>query len=177
MQSFGLLCLIEKFAEIHRQVSIRSLTTISWRAFVCFSGLNPFQLQNAPHSALKLHLDIAGKMQSLGLSRLIEKFAEIHRQVSIRSLTIICLRAFVCFFGLNPFQLQNASHSALKLHFLFLNGVTLGCRPNPSREHSSLHPFSAARGSQARNQKIVYSFFSYCFSIDSICALAAFCAS
>ena len=46
----------EKFAEIHRQVSLRSLTTISWRAFVCFSRLNPFQLQNASHSALKLYL-------------------------------------------------------------------------------------------------------------------------
>ena len=63
--------------------------------------------------------DIAGKMQSLGLLCLIEKFAEIHRQVSLRSLTTICLRAFVCFFGLNPFQLQNASHSALKLHLPF----------------------------------------------------------
>ena len=56
MQRLSLLRLIEKFAEIHRQVSLRSLTTISWRAFVCFFGLNPFQLQNAPHSALKLHL-------------------------------------------------------------------------------------------------------------------------
>ena len=75
-------------------------------------------------------LDIAGKMQSLGLLHLIEKFAEIHRQVSLRSLTTISWRAFVCFFGLNPFQLQNASHSALKLHFSFWNGGTLGCRPS-----------------------------------------------
>jgi len=64
-------------------------------------------------------LDIAGKMQSLSLLRLIEKFAEIHRQVSLRSLTTICWRAFVYFSRLNPFQLQNASHSALKLHFSF----------------------------------------------------------
>ena len=83
-------------------------------------------------------------MQSLSLLRLIEEFAEIHRQVSLRSLTTISWQAFVCFFGLNPFQLQNASHSALKLH-LFLNGVTLSCRPNPGREHRSLHPLSAAR--------------------------------
>ena len=55
MQSLSLLRLIEKFAEIHRQVPLCSLTTISWRAFVCFSRLTPFQLQNAPHSALKLH--------------------------------------------------------------------------------------------------------------------------
>ena len=75
-------------------------------------------------------LDIAGKMRSLSLLHFSEKSAEIHRQVSLRSLTTISWRAFVCFFGLNPFQLQNAPHSALKLH-LFLNGVTLGCRPNP----------------------------------------------
>ena len=56
MRSLSLLRLIEKFAEIHRQVSLRSLTTISWQAFVCFFRLNPFQLQNASHSALKLHL-------------------------------------------------------------------------------------------------------------------------
>ena len=69
---------------------------------------------------------------------LIEKFAEIHRQVSLCSLTTICWRAFVCLFGLNPFQLQNASHSALKLHFLFLMGLRwaaaqtrLGLHPKP----------------------------------------------
>ena len=63
--------------------------------------------------------DIAGKMQSLGLLRLIEKFAEIHRQVSLRSLTAVGLGVPTCFFGLNPFQLQNAPHSALKLLLLF----------------------------------------------------------
>ena len=75
-------------------------------------------------------LDIAEKMQSLSLLRFSEKFAEIHRQVSLRSLTTVDLGVPACFFGLNPFQLQNAPHSALKLH-LFLNGVTLGCRPSP----------------------------------------------
>ena len=69
-------------------------------------------------------------MQSLSLLRLIEKFAEIHRQVSLRSLTTVDLGIPTCLFSLNPFQLQNASHSALKLH-LFLNKVTLGCCPNP----------------------------------------------
>ena len=66
-----------------------------------------------------IFLDIAGKMQSLGLLRMIEKFAEIHRQVSLRSLTAVGLGVPTFFFGLNPFQLQNASHSALKLHFSF----------------------------------------------------------
>ena len=63
--------------------------------------------------------DIAEKMQSLGLLRLIEKFAEIHRQVSLRSLTTVDLGIPTCLFSLNPFQLQNAPHSALKLHFSF----------------------------------------------------------
>ena len=91
-------------------------------------------------------------MQSLGLLRLIEKFAEIHRQVSLCSLTTISWRAFVCFFGLNPFQLQNASHSALKLH-LFLNGVTLGCCPNPlgaSIRETRIGVLSSACGRRAR---------------------------
>ena len=98
-------------------------------------------------------LDIAGKMQCLGLLRLIEKFAEIHRQVSLRSLTTISWRAFVCFSRLNPFQLQNAPHSALKLHLPFLKwgyvGLppkpTWGFTPNPSKELRSLHPLSASR--------------------------------
>ena len=73
--------------------------------------------------------DIAEKMQSLGLLRLIEKFAEIHRQVSLRSLTTISWQAFVCFFGLNPFQLQNALHSALKLLSFDKTEDTLGLPP------------------------------------------------
>ena len=58
-------------------------------------------------------------MQSLSLLRLIEKFAEIHRQVSLRPLTTVGLGIPACFFGLNPFQLQNAPHSALKPLLLF----------------------------------------------------------
>ena len=54
-------------------------------------------------------------MQSLGLLRFSEKFAEIHRQVSLRSLTAVGLGVPTCFFRLNPFQLQNAPHSALIL--------------------------------------------------------------
>ena len=43
-------------------------------------------------------LDIAGKMRSLSLLRLIEKFAEIHRQVSLRSLTTAGLGVLRCSF-------------------------------------------------------------------------------
>ena len=71
-------------------------------------------------------------MQSLGLLRLIEKFAEIHRQVSLRSLTTADLGIPTCFSGLNPFQLQNAPHSALKLHLLFLKWSYVGLPPKPA---------------------------------------------
>ena len=47
-------------------------------------------------------LDIAGKMQSLSLLRLIEKFAEIHRQVSLRSLTTGGLGVLRYFFRFEP---------------------------------------------------------------------------
>ena len=85
--------------------------------------------------------------------RLIEKFAKIHRQVSLRSLTAVGLGVPTCFFRLNPFQLQNAPHSALKLLFLFLKWSYFGLppkpawgvAPNPSKELRSLHPLSAAR--------------------------------
>ena len=93
-------------------------------------------------------------MRSLSLLRLIEKFAEIHRQVSLRSLTTICWRAFVCFFGLNPFQLQNASHSALKLHFSFSEmglrwaaaQTSLGFHPKPRQGTSFPAPFRRCAG-------------------------------
>ena len=94
--------------------------------------------------------------------RLIEKFVEIHRQVSLCSLTAVGLGVPTCFFGLNPFQLQNASHSALKLHLPFLKwgyvGLppkpTWGFAPNPGRELRSLHPLSAARENTKRNHSI-----------------------
>ena len=160
MQSLSLLRLIEKFAEIHRQVSLRSLTTISWRAFVCFSGLNPFQLQNAPHSALKLLYSQQGTIIGASI-----------RETRIGALSSACGRCV---------RFANAQALLAISDFRHAEPRTAGAwlqSPNPGREPRSLHPFSAARGSQAGNQKIAYSFFSYCFSIASICALAAFCAS
>ena len=71
-------------------------------------------------------------MQSLSLLRLIEKFAEIHRQVSLRSLTTVDLGVPTCFFGLNPFQLQNVSRSALKLRYLIVSGYVGAAAPNPA---------------------------------------------
>ena len=88
-----------------------------------------------------IFLDIAEKMQSLSLLRLIEKFAEIHRQVSLRSLTAVGLGVPTCFFGLNPFQLQNAPHSALKLHLPFLKWGYVGLPPKPQQGTSFPVPF------------------------------------
>ena len=54
-------------------------------------------------------LDIAGKMRSLSLLRLIEKFAEIHRQVSLRSLTAVGLGVPTCLFRLKPVSIAECS--------------------------------------------------------------------
>ena len=77
-------------------------------------------------------LYIAGKMQSLSLLRFSEKFAEIHRQVSLCSLTTVGLGVPACFFGLNPFQLQNAPHSALKLLLFFEMGLRWAAAQTPA---------------------------------------------
>ena len=92
---------------------------------------------------------------------------------------------FCLLFPLEPVSIAECFAFCAETTFLFLKWGYVGLlpkpawgfTPNPSKELRSLHPFSAARGSQAGNQKIAYSFFSYCFSIASICALAAFCAS
>ena len=106
--------------------------------------------------------DIAGKMQSLGLLRLIEKFAEIHRQVSLRSLTAVGLGVLRYSFPLEPVSIAECSAfcSETTSPFLKWSYVGLppkpawGVDPNPSREHRSLHPFSAARGNAKRNHSI-----------------------
>ena len=49
------------------------------------------------------------KMQSLGLLRLIEKFAEIRRQVSLRSLTAVGLGVSTCFFRFEPVSIAECS--------------------------------------------------------------------
>ena len=170
MQSLSLLRLIEKFAEIHRQVPLCSLTTICLRAFVSFFGLNPFQLQNAPHSALKLHFLFLNKM-GVTLGCRPNLLGASIRETRIGALSSTCGRRA---------RFANAQALLAISDFRHAEPRTAGAwlqSSNPSREHRSLHPLSAARGSQAGNQKIAYSFFSYCFSIASICALAAFCAS
>ena len=99
-------------------------------------------------------------MQSLSLLRLIEKFAEIHRQVSLCSLTTISWQAFVCFFGLNPFQLQNASHSALKLRLLFLKWGYVGL-PSKPRQGTSFPapPLRCAGKSSGKSENRLFILF------------------
>ena len=85
--------------------------------------------------------------------RLIEKFAEIHRQVSLRSLTAVGLGVPTCLFRLEPVSIAECFVFCAETPFLFLKWGYVGLlpkpawgfTPNPSREHRSLHPFSAAR--------------------------------
>ena len=108
-------------------------------------------------------------MQSLSLLRLIEKFAEIHRQVSLRSLTTISWQAFVCFFRLNPFQLQNAPHSALKLHLPFLKWGCVGLLPKPQQGTSFPAPFLRCAGKSSRKSEnrlfILFILFQHSFNM------------
>ena len=65
-------------------------------------------------------LDIDGKMQSLSLLRLIEKFAEIHHQISLRSLTTVGLGVPTCFFRLEPVSIAECFAFCAETTFLFL---------------------------------------------------------
>ena len=92
-------------------------------------------------------------MQSLSLLRLIEKFAEIHRQVSLRSLTAVDLGVPTCFFLFEPVSIAECFAFCSETTFLFLKWGYVGLppkpawgfTPNPSKELRSLHPLSAAR--------------------------------
>ena len=68
-------------------------------------------------------------MQSLGLLRPIEKFAEIHRQVSLRSLTAVGLGVPTCLFRLEPVSIAECFAFCSETAFLPI-GVTLDCRPD-----------------------------------------------
>ena len=59
-------------------------------------------------------------MQSLSLLRLIEKFAEIHRQVSLRSLTAVGLGVPTCFFRFEPVSIAECFAFCAETTFLFL---------------------------------------------------------
>ena len=91
-------------------------------------------------------------MQSLGLLHLIEKFAEIHRQVSLRPLTTVDLGVLRCSFRFEPVSIAECFAFCSETTSLFKWGYVglppkpaWGFAPNPSKELRSLHPFSAAR--------------------------------
>ena len=82
-------------------------------------------------------LDIAEKMQSLSLLRLIEKFAGIHRQVSLRSLTAVGLGIPTCFFRIEPVSIAEC--------FAFCSETTspffeMGLRWAAAQTRLGLHP-------------------------------------
>ena len=58
-------------------------------------------------------------MQSLSLLHLIEKFAEIHRQVSLRSLTAVGLGVLTCFFRFEPVSIAECSAFCAETTSLF----------------------------------------------------------
>ena len=112
-----------------------------------------------------IFLDIAEKMQSLSLLRLIEKFAEIHRQVSLRSLTAVGLGVPTCLFRLEPVSIAECSAfcSETTSPFSFDMGLRwaaaqtcLGLHPKPQQGTSFPAPFlrcAGKRKTKPLNQK------------------------
>ena len=85
-------------------------------------------------------LDIDGKMQSLSLLRLIEKFAEIHHQISLCSLTAVALGVPTCLFRLEPVSIAECSAFCSETTSLFEMGLRwaaaqtrLGLHPKPQQ--------------------------------------------
>ena len=70
-------------------------------------------------------------MQSLSLLRLIEKFAEIHRQVSLRSLTTGGLGVLRYFFRFEPVSIAECSAFCSETTSLFKWGY-VGLPPKPA---------------------------------------------
>ena len=63
--------------------------------------------------------------------RLIEKFAEIHRQVSLRSLTAVGLGVPTCLFRLEPVSIAECFAFCAETTFLFLKWGYVGLPPKP----------------------------------------------
>ena len=91
-------------------------------------------------------------MQSLSLLRLIEKFAEIHRQVSLCSLTTVGLGVPTCFFRLEPVSIAECSAFCAETTFLFLKWGYVGLPPKPAWGHCPQTP-SSLRGGFNKSKK------------------------
>ena len=72
-------------------------------------------------------------MRSLSLLRLIEKFAEIHRQVSLRSLTAVGLGVLRCSFWFEPVSIAECFAFCAETTFLFLKWGYVGLPPKPQQ--------------------------------------------
>ena len=85
---------------------------------------------------------------------LIEKFAEIRRQVPLRSLTAVGLGIPTCFFRIEPVSIAECFAFCAETTFSFFKmGVTLGCRPDPlgaSIQETRIGALSSACGRRAR---------------------------
>ena len=71
-------------------------------------------------------------MQSLNLLHFSEKSAEIHRQVSLRSLTAVGLGVPTCFFRFEPVSIAECSAFCSETTFLFKWGY-VGLPPKPQQ--------------------------------------------
>ena len=76
-------------------------------------------------------------MQSLSLLRLIEKIAEIYRQVSLRSLTAVGLGVPTCFFRFEPVSIAECSASCSETTSPFFE---MGLRWAAAQTCLGLHP-------------------------------------
>ena len=92
-------------------------------------------------------------MQSLSLLRLIEKIAEIHRQVSLRSLTAVGLSVLRCSFRFEPVSIAECSAfcsettSLFEMELLWAAAQTrLGRCPKPQQGTSFPAPFLRCAG-------------------------------
>ena len=71
-------------------------------------------------------------MQSLSLLHLIEKFAEIRRQVPLRSLTAVGLGIPTCFFRIEPVSIAECFAFCAETTFPFLKWGYVGLPPKPA---------------------------------------------
>ena len=93
-------------------------------------------------------------MQSLSLLHLIEKFAEIHRQVSLRSLTAVGLGIPTCFFRIEPVSIAECSAFCSETTSPFFEmglrwaaaETCLGLHPKPQQGTSFPAPFLRCAG-------------------------------
>ena len=108
-------------------------------------------------------------MQSLSLLRLIEKFAEIHRQVSLCSLTAVGLGVPTCLFRLEPVSIAECSAFCSETTSPFLKWGYVGLPPKP-RQGTSF-PASSLRcaGKSSRKSEnrlfILFILFQHSFNM------------